>query len=559
MATRAMAGLLAAGLCLSLASACANGRPAPAGKPAGPEAAAAPAPRLEGLGDAHHHPITTRSPEAQIFFDQGLRLLYAFNHDEATRAFAECARIDAEATMCFWGIALAAGPNYNSPVDAERDRRAWQAIQQAKALAPKATPAEQDYVAALAVRHTSEAPTERQALDVAYADAMRALSRRHPDDLDAQVLFAESMMDLRPWDLWSNDGEPRRGTLEIVATLEGVLQRDANHPGANHYYIHAVEASKQPGRAIPSARRLGDLAPGAGHLVHMPSHIYMRVGQYDDAAAVNEKAVAADRAYIAKARPVGEYPMMYYPHNIDFLWAAAAMDGQSAKALKAARELAALGGPEMLRHMPMLEYVPATPSFVMARFGQWDAILAEPEPPAEFVYWSALWHYARGLAYTKKGDLDAAQAEQERVAAAAAAMPPERMIMIVNSAKTLLEIASHDLAGEIAAAQGKTDLAVRELGRAVELQDGLRYMEPPPWYFPERQALGAVLLKAGRAKQAEAVYRADLARNPENIWSLRGLEASLRAQKKPREAGAVQARFDAAAARADVRLATSRF
>lgn len=553
MASRAIAARAAAGLLLASSLACQHAAPPPAASPAAPAA-----PRLTGLGDQHHHAITTSSREAQAYFDQGLRLVYAFNHDEATRAFTECTRLDPNAAMCFWGIALAAGPNYNSPISPERDRRAWQAIEQAKALAPKATPAEQDYVSTLAVRHTSDAPTERQALDVAYADAMRLLAKRHPDDLDAQVLFAESMMDLRPWDLWSNSGEPRPGTLEIVATLEGVLKRDPNHPGANHYYIHAVEASRQPERGLASAERIGAIAPAAGHLVHMPSHIYMRVGQYDTAAAVNDDAIAADRAYIALAKPSGEYPMMYYPHNIDFLWASAAMDGQSARALSAARDLAALGGPDLLHHMPMLEYVPATPSFVMARFGQWDAILAEPEPPQEFAYWNALWHYARGLAYTRKGDLTKASAEQADVAKAAAAMPADRMIMIVNSAKTLLEIASHDLAGEIAATQGKPDLAVRELTRAVELQDGLRYMEPPPWYFPERQALGAVLLKAGRAKQAEAVYRADLARNPENIWSLHGLEASLRAQHETREADAVQARLAKAAVRADVRLTSSR-
>lgn len=559
MAPRASLARFAAGLSVLTCLACQHA--AAPGSAAVPEAVQSPAPaapRLSGLGDRHHHAITTSSPQAQAYFDQGLRLLYAFNHDEATRAFTECTRLDPAAAMCFWGVALAAGPNYNSPVDAERDRRAWQAIQQAKALAPQGSPGEQDYIAALSVRHTSEAHTERKALDEAYADAMRTLAKQHPDDLDAQVLFAESMMDLRPWDLWSNAGEPRPGTLEIVSTLEAVLKRDPNHPGANHYYIHAVEASKQPERGIPSAGRLGAIAPAAGHLVHMPSHIYMRVGQYDAAAAVNEKAVSADREYIARVKPSGEYPMMYYPHNIDFLWAAAAMDGQSTRALAAARELAGLGGPDFLRHMPMLEYVPATPTFVMARFGQWDAILAEPAPPEEFAYWSALWHYARGLAYTRKGDLAKAEAEQALVASAAAAMPADRMIMMVNSAKTLLEIASHDLAGEIAAAQGKTAIAVRDLERAVVLQDGLRYMEPPPWYFPERQALGAVLLKAGRAKQAEAVYREDLARYPENVWSLRGLEASLRAQSKPQEAAAVQARFEKAATRADVPLTSSR-
>ena len=460
--------------------------------------------------------------------------------------------------MAYWGVAYAYGPHVNKPMDAEDVAGAWDALSEAVARRSGATPLEQEYIAALEQRYRKEFTPDRSELDRAFADAMRNLVKRHPDDLDAQTLFAEALMNTMPWDYWTRDRTPKPETAEILAALQFVLSRNPDHPGANHFYIHAVEAGPNPEAGLPAADRLRGYASAAGHLVHMPSHIYMRVGQYDAAAAVNEKAIAADREYIAQAKPSGEYPMMYYPHNIDFLWAAAAMDGQSAKALSAARDLASLGGPELLHHMPMLEYVPATPTFVMARFGQWDAILAEPEPPQEFAYWSALWHYARGLAYTRKGDLAKAEAEQERVAKAAAEMPADRKIMIVNSAKTLLEIAAHDLAGEIAAAQGKTDLAVRELGRAVELQDGLRYMEPPPWYFPERQALGAVLLKAGRARQAEAVYREDLARHPENIWSLRGLEASLRAQKKTREADAVEARFAKAATRADVQLASSR-
>jgi tetratricopeptide (TPR) repeat protein len=543
-------------LCRDLFGLPARGHAGARGQRAGPRGSGA---ALQGLGDQHHHAITTRSPDAQLYFDQGLRLIYAFNHDEATRAFQECARIDAEAAMCFWGVALAAGPNYNSPIDPERDARAFHAIQQAKTLSPKATPAEQDYIATLSLRYASEAPTARQALDQAYADAMRAMAKRHPDDLDAQTLFAESMMDLRPWDLWSNEGEPRPGTLEVVATLEGVLRRDPGHPGANHYYIHAVEASKQPERGIPSAGRLGALAPAAGHLVHMPAHIYMRVGNYEAATIANEKAIVADQEYLAAVKPAGEYPMLYVPHNIDFLWAAACMDGQSAKAMDAARQLTTSAAPEMMRQMPMMEGVGAAPLFVMARFGQWDAILAEPAPPQDLAFWTALWHYARGLSYTRKGRLEPAQVELALVRQAAASMPADRVIMQVNSARTLLEVASHDLAGEIAAQQGRIDLAVEELRQAVKLQDGLRYMEPPPWYLPERQALGAVLLKAGRAKEAEAVYLQDLARNPENAWSLRGLEQSLRAQKKTKQAEAAQARLAKASARADVKLISSRF
>jgi len=500
-------------------------------------ASASVAPRLAGFGDAHHHAITTRVPDAQTWFDQGLRLVYAFNHDEATRAFQACARVDPEAAMCFWGIALAAGPNYNSPLDAERDRRAWQAIRKARRVGPKASPAEQDSISALALRHTSDAPVERKALDQAYADAMREMAKRHPDDLDAQTLFAESLMDLRPWDLWSNDGEPRPGTLEIVTALEGVLAKDPQHPGANHYYIHAVEASKHPERGLPSAERLATIAPAAGHRVHMPSHVYMRTGDYEQAASANEKAIEADRQYLASAKPKGEYPMLYVPHNIDFLWAAAAMDGQSAKALAAARQLAVAVPPEMIRQMPMLEGVAAAPLFVMARFGQWDAILAEPAPPEDLAFWTPLHHYARGLAYTRKGQLEQAKEEEALVVKATAAMPADRIIRQVNSAKSLLEIAWHDLRGEIAAAEGQQDVAIRTLGEAVTLQDGLRYMEPPPWYFPERQALGAVLLRAGRAREAGAVYRDDLRRNPENAWALLGLAQSLRVQKKTKEAG----------------------
>ena len=321
--------------CLALA--CAHDVPPPSGKAAATEAPVTP--RLEGFS-SHGHPITTKSPEAQAYFDQGLRLLYAFNYDEATLACEECTRLDSGAAMCFWGIGFAAGPNYNSPVDPDREQRAWRAIQQAKAAAPGVSEAERGYVEALATRHVSPAPADRAKLDQAYADAMRALAAQHPEDLDAQVLYAEALMNLRPWDLYDLEGNPRPGTGEIVATLEGVLAKDPQHPGANHYYIHAVEASTSPQRALPSAKRLAGIAPAAGHLVHMPSHVYMRVGDYENATTANEQAIAADRAYLAKDRGGPEYKMLYYPHNIDFLWAAAAMDGQSAKALAAARDLA---------------------------------------------------------------------------------------------------------------------------------------------------------------------------------------------------------------------------
>jgi len=513
---------------------------------------------FDNLG-THHHPVTTTSPQAQRYFDQGLRLIWAFNHDEATRAFQAAARLDPNCAMAWWGIALAAGPNYNDPGDRERDRRAYDALQKAQAAAATVSEPERAYIDALAKRYTKEPPADRKALDIAYADAMRAVAHRYPDDLDAATLFAESLMDLRPWDLWTNDGQPQPGTEEIVTTLEAVLMRAPNHPGANHYYIHAVEASKQPERGVAAADRLKALVPGAGHLVHMPSHIYMRVGRYDDAVQANVRAVAADRAYIATAKPEGMYPMMYYPHNLDFLWAAASMEGRSADALRAAREVAAQVTPAMARQMPDVEGVLAAPLFAEARFGKWEEILQEPAFPDDLPYASGSWHYARGLALMHTGRAADAARELEALESIAAATPPQRIIGQVNTVKNVLTLGSHVFAGELAAARGQKRDAIRHLEEAVRMQDNLRYMEPPPWYFPVRQSLGAVLLKAGRAAEAEAVYRADLQRNPENGWSLYGLAQSLRAQKKTVESAAVEKRFHKAWAQADVKLVASRF
>jgi tetratricopeptide (TPR) repeat protein len=493
-------------------------------------AAQAPPILFEDLG-THHHRVTTRSPEAQRWFDQGLRLIYGFNHDEATRAFEETARLDPECAMAWWGIALAAGPNYNDPGDGARDKRAYGAIQKAMALRAKVSEPERAYIEAVATRYTAERPPDRKALDRAYADAMREVVRRHPDDLDAATLYAESLMDLRPWDLWTVDGRPQPGTDEIVATLESVLARDPQHPGANHYYVHAVEASPTPERALPSAQRLHGLMPGAGHLVHMPSHIYMRVGRYEDAAEANRRAVAVDRAYIAAAKPAGMYPMMYYVHNLDFLWAAASMNGRSAEAIETANQLGQEATPEMARQMGDAEAALVAPVLALTRFGKWDEVLAAPQPPEDLLYARGLSHYARGIAFTRTRRLDDAARELGVLETITANIPADRMIVLVNSMKAVLTIG----------------------------QDALNYMEPPPWYFPVRQSLGAELLAAGRAKEAEVVYREDLKRNPENGWSLHGLAASLRAQGKRKEAAKVDARFEKAWRHADVKLATSRF
>jgi tetratricopeptide (TPR) repeat protein len=515
-------------------------------------------PLFDNLG-THHHKITTKVPLAQRYFDQGLRLVYAFNHDEAVRAFEEAARLDPNCAMAYWGIGLALGPNYNLPLDPERNPAAYAATQKAVQLAPKASAAERAYIAALAQRYSLAPDANRKALDQAYADAMRGVARTYPDDADAATLFAEALMDLRPWALWTVDGQPQPGTLEIVATLEAVLKKAPLHPGANHYYIHAIEPSPHPERGLAAAERLKNLVPGAGHLVHMPSHIYMRTGRYADAADANMRAIKADEAYIAAEKPAGVYPMMYYPHNIHFFWAAASMEGRSADAIRAAREVTNGVSPEMVEEMDAMEYFVPTAVFALARFGKWQDILREPAPPADQAYATGIWHYARGLAFAATGRLDEAAGEQRAVAAAAAAMPPARIIGDNTPPAALLHIAAAALAGEIAARRGQTGEAVKHLQEAVRAQDALPYSEPPPWYYPTRQSLGAVLLAAGRTADAEAVYRDDLQRNPENGWSLYGLWQALRARKAEAEAAAIEKRFRKAWARADVTLTASRF
>ena len=504
------------------------------------------------------HKVTTSSPQAQQYFDQGLRFIYGFNHDEATRSFKEAVRLDPNCAMAYWGIAFTLGPNYNLPIDPERAKSAYEATQKAVALAPQVSEKERAYIEAIAKRYVADPSADRKALDLAFADAMRGVAKRYPDDLDAATLFAESMMNLRPWDLWTADGDPQPGTEEIVSTLESVLKRNPNHLGAIHYYIHTVEASQKPERAIPYADRLAKVAPGAGHLVHMPSHIYMRVGRYKDANVSNARAAKVDEDYLEAHNVQGVYRIMYYPHNVHFQWAAASMEGRSKEALKAARKLVAQTPVEFVKQMPMVEFVPPTLLFGLARFGKWEEILRQPAPASELQYTTGMWHYARGLAFAATKRIEEAAKEQAKVAEIAAATPADRLVG-QNSAVALLSVASHTLAGEIAARQGKTDEAISTLEEAVRLQDALKYEEPPPWYFPVRQSLGAVLVAAGRAADAEQVYRKDLQQNPHNGWSLYGLTQSLRAQKKARDAAAVEKRFRKAWARADVKLTASRF
>lgn len=477
-------------------------------------------PLLDNLGTLHY-PMTTTNPLAQRYFDQGMRLVYAFNHEEAIRSFEEAARIDPGAAMAYWGIALALGPNINAPMDREQERTAYDAIQKARAQADRVLPKERALIEVLALRYSIAPEADRHALDQAYADSMRSVHRRYPDDLDVATLFAEALMDLHPWDYWTADGQPKPGTLETLEVLEQVLARNPDHTGACHSSIHSVEAW-QPERALPCASRLATLAPGAGHLVHMPGHIYMRLGMYDKVIEHNEHAVLTDRHYLEGRRLSGIYPIGYYPHNIHFLWAGLLMQGRSEAAIKAARDLTANVPDHAIPDVPELEQFLQTPVFAMARFGKWDDILQEPPPSKDLPYSLGIWHYARGMALTAKGRADEAQEERRQLETAASQVAPDR-ILGLNRAADLLGIAMHVPSGHMAASQGNIDDSIRHFQEAVQLQDTLRYYEPPEWYYPVRASLGMALLKAGRTCEAEAIFREDLKRTPENPWSLYGL------------------------------------
>ncbi len=520
-------------------------------QPAGPAAPSADdlVELMVDLGD-HEMTITTDSPQAQQYFNQGLRLMYGFNHDEARRAFRAAAHLDPECAMAWWGIALSLGSNYNMPMDEEMGKAAYAAEQKALELAPSTTPKEQAFIEALKSRYADPPPEERKALDEAYAVAMGQLAEKYPDDVDAAVLYAEAMMNLRPWELWTPDGQPQPGTEEILKTLEGVMAKAPNHPGANHYYIHAVE-SAVPQKGIAAAERLAKIAPGAGHLVHMPAHIYFRVGRYNDASKANQAAAKADEAYIAKYKPQGLYPMMYYPHNVHFLWASAAMEGRSKVAIDAATETSKMIPDAMVKEMPMVEAFVPTRLFALVRFGKWDEILAEPAPNPEFRYATGMWHYARGMAFAHKGDVEKAKQEDQKLVEITQATPEDQIVM-QHKAVDLLNIAVNHLKATLLARTDQDDAAAEKLREAVAQQDALRYDEPPPWYMPMRQALGNQLLDMNKPAEAEQAFRKDLEEYPENGWSLSGLERSLRAQVRNDEADAVHERFQKAWSEADV-------
>lgn len=518
-------------------------------------------PLLDGLGD-HHHPITTPVAEAQRYFDQGLILAFGFNYPGALRSFREAQRLDPGCAACFWGEALVLGPNINMPMNPDNNAIALAALQQAQALGAAATERERAYIRALTARYRPQAAAQdRAALDQAYAQAMGEVASQYPDDLDAQALYAEALLDTTPWDYWLPDGSARPVTENALNRLEAVLQRAPQHPLANHLYIHAVEA-EHPERGRQAAERLLDLVPGAGHLVHMPSHIYIRTGDYHRATQTNLAAIEADRRYLAQVQALGEYRLAYVPHNYHFLWATATFEGRSELAIQSARKMAALVDTDAMRDpvLSTLQHYWITPLYALVRFGQWDEILDWPQPEEDLVYPRGVWHYARGMALARQGQPERARSEW---AALQALVDDRRLEWVtvwdINKGRHILEIASHALAGEVAAAAGDPEAAVASLRRAVAREDALNYDEPPTWHFPMRQALGAALLQAGRPAAAAEAYRQDLQAFPDNGWSLFGLLEALRRQGEVAEANLVASRFRKAWQHADITLTASQF
>lgn len=521
------------------------------------------APLFEGMG-AYNRKISTDSEGANRYFNQGMVLAFGFNHAESIRSFRAAQRLDPGCAMCFWGEALATGPNINvtskgKAVMSDADRKAaFAAINRALALKETATPMEQALIEAQAKRYNGDPATERLPLDLAYAEAMGEVVAAYPEDDDAATMYAEALMNTMPWDYWSDDGTPKPETRKVIAALERIIARSPQHPLALHLYIHAVEASSEPGRAEDEADRLANLVPGSGHLVHMPAHIYWRVGRYDDAAKANIRAAAVDEEYIAACNAQGFYPALYYPHNIHFLWAATSMAGQSKMAIDAGRKVAANVRLEQIEQFPTVEFFKTIPLLTLTQFGRWSEVLAEPAPPENLDYSNAIWHYARGVALANSGDIEGAQAERAKLAAAKDSVQIRFLDNADYPASVLLNIADDLLQGEIALQSGNPDLAVGDFQRAVEKQDALPYTEPPFWYYPTRQSLGQALLEAGRPAEAEAVYRKDLQDYPRNGWSMSGLATALERQGKTAEAKAAKAAFAVIWAKADVKIIGSR-
>jgi tetratricopeptide (TPR) repeat protein len=506
-----------------------------------------------------HRAVTTSSPDAQKYFDQGMRWLWAFNHDESTRSFAKAAALDPACASCYWGAALTIGPNYNMPImAAERATVAADALGKAQQNAAKATPVERALIAALAKRYNGAQPLDPSntaPLFTAYANAMRAVAKQYPDDMDVQVMFAESLMNINPWKLWSADGKAAANTPEIQSTLERVLAKNPEHPGANHYYIHTMEASLHPERALQAAGRLDGMMPDAGHMEHMPAHILHRVGEYEASAQSNRQGVKADLAYLGATQPIDYYPM-YLAHNYQFLAFSASMAGRKAETIDAAKKMKDALPVEALLAMPGLDWYVSEYYMTMIRFGEWDALLAEPAPDARLGALTAGYHFARAVALAEKSRVADAKAELAQLDKIAKESPADAGAGL-NMAKDVYAVAQHVALGEIAKAEGKTDEAIAHLKDAAAKEDMLSYDEPSDWFFPVRHQLGALLLKAGKAADAEKVYRDDLARHPKNGWALFGLAQALRAQKKDADAAKVDEQFKDAWRTADVKISGS--
>ena len=499
---------------------------------------------LPGLGEVHH-PVATKNSQAQQFFDQGLKLVFGFNHDEARKSFQRAAELDPKLAMAWWGVSLTLGPNYNLPVDPEREKAGYDAAQRAVALKPNASESERAYIDAVAVRYSNDPRADLHQLDVTYKDAMSKLAARYPDDLDAVTLYAESAMNLNPWHLWTADGKPAEGTEEIVRVLESVLKRDPNHLGANHYYIHAVEASPHPERALPSAARLEKLAPAEGHLAHMPAHIYARVGDHFASAHCNRAAIAADKKFLGETQEQGVYRMLYYSHNLHFLAYASCMNGNFAEAKDAAAKLVANVAPGV-KAMPMLEGFLPTPIVVLFAFERWNDLLKLPAPDVSFVTTNAVWHSLRGIAFANTGKTAEAEKEQKQFHEVADKIPPEQMYDMLNNVGAVFKIHENLLAAEIDRSRHDDKAAIDLLKQSVAAEDALNYSEPPPWYPPVRPILGRLLLEDKDFAEAEKVFRADLEKHPRNARALAGLRDCLNAQGRKYEADQIDQQFRAA-------------
>ncbi len=513
---------------------------------------------IEGLGD-YSMPVTSKGKDVQRWFDQGLAMTYGFNHDAAERSFLKAAELDPDCAMCWWGASLVLGPHVNAKMDPANNAKAWDRLQRAQAAADDATEKEQAFIKALSARYAAEPPENRRPLDEAYAVAMGELAAKYPDDLDAATMHAESQMDLQPWDYYDANGQPKGHTAEVVSQLESVMQRNPMHAGALHLYVHAVEASLDPSKGVAAADTLRELLPGSGHLVHMPAHIYARVGRYHDAVIANQKAIAADDSYLAICKPgPGVYPLGYVPHNHHFLWFAATMEGASEVAVAAASSTGQRTSDPQLMRTPGFEAMQnysLTPLYAAVRFGRWQQVMDTPKPADDLPFMQAMWNYAQGMAAARQGRIEDAMRFHEALVPATTNPDIEKMMVWDRySLISGVQIAERFVAAELARAAKDYEAAIAALNTAVTIEDTLLYDEPPAWHWPARQALGAMLLAAGKPAEAEKAYRDELQRNPENGWSLHGLAQALKAQGRTADAQDASDRFARAWANADVDL-----